>query len=111
MVLVGVSCVGLERNATGIDACLRKGLAPSIINSRSVSSEIEQLPYTEKVVGLIPTRTTITAHVGQLVELLRLERRCWGFESLHGHQNLECLQQENKNCWFDSDTPHHGYIF
>ncbi len=26
------------------------------------------------------------AHVGQLVESSRLERECWGFESLHGHQ-------------------------
>ena len=74
-----------------------------------VSSAVEPLVYTEKVRSSILLPRTITAHVGQLVESARLERVCWGFESLHGHQNLECLQQLNNNYWFDSSTPHHRY--
>ena len=36
----------------------------------------------------VPSRPPKYADVGQLVESLRLERRCWGFESLHPHQKL-----------------------
>lgn len=70
---------------------------------------VEQVLYTHLAGSSTLSFRTITAHVGQLVESARLERVCWGFESLHGHQNLECLQQLNNNYRFDSDTPHHRY--